>query len=183
MRVGGFALEKRRIAVIFLFAISVAAAAFVFTYVHQVQSQSTFRVTVSRLTMDPAGFDWRVHIEQLSYEELENGQVLIDEGTPHNLGGPFPSSANPKTIDGRVQSEFYVSWQPLNITIVWDGGREMFLFNKYPFAALETPQEDDYNHEKLAILTVSFDNSSIVLSMTVSGISGHECHHNQHCDN
>jgi hypothetical protein len=45
----------------------------------------------------------------------------------------FPSFVEPKTIDGRAQNEFYLSWQPHEITMVWDDGKETFVFNSYPF--------------------------------------------------
>ena len=112
-------------------------ALFVFTYLHQVQEQQKYRVTVSKFGAIPlphSDDSWRVLVEQLSNEELKNPEILIDQGTPYNSGHPFYNPfLNNKTIDGRSQNEFSRSHQPINITVVWDGGSETFLFNHYPF--------------------------------------------------
>lgn len=120
-------------------SISVAilfATVFVFMFVHQIRTQKTFRITVTIFgahSMPHADYGWRVIIEQLSYEELKKAEILIDQGTPANCASPFynPFLYN-STIDGRAQSEFGLSWHPSNITMVWDGGSEIFLFNPTP---------------------------------------------------
>ncbi len=109
---------------------------FVFTYVNQVQTKQTFRVTVNM--GGPVLFvyvSWRVVVEQLSYEKLNNAEILIDQGTPNNGAMPFYDNAlHNSTADGRYQKEWDQGPnQPSNITIVWDGGSETFLFNHYPF--------------------------------------------------
>jgi hypothetical protein len=106
---------------------------FMFTYLHQAQTQQTFRVTVSWFdTYFTGEYSWKVHIRQLSYQELENARVLIGNGE-----SPFPSLFNPKSADGNAQQEFGCYPQPQNITIVWDGGRETFVLNHYPFDGLD----------------------------------------------
>ena len=74
--------------------------------------------------MADAEWSWFVHIEQLSYTELNNVQVLIDQDSQ----SPFYSPTYNKTWDGHAQKEFWISWHPTNITIVWDEGSETFLF-------------------------------------------------------
>jgi hypothetical protein len=106
---------------------------FVFMFMHQVQTKRNFRVTVSRFGAFSPDYPWRIHVEQLSYKELEKVEVHIDEGTIMNCVCGFPSFVEPKTIDGRAQNEFYLSWQPHEITMVWDDGKETFVFNSYPF--------------------------------------------------
>jgi hypothetical protein len=120
----------------FICSVIVFGCMFVFLFLHQVQTQQTFRVTVSRFGAFLDGYPWRIHIEQLSYRELKNVEVRIDEGTIMNCACDFPSPSgvNPKTIDGRAQTEFYLSWQPHTITMVWDEGYETFVFNPCPFA-------------------------------------------------
>ena len=110
---------------------------FVFAFVHQVQTKQSFRVTVSKFGAFPIPlFDtsWRVVVEQLSYEKLKNVEILIDQGTVYNSRKLFYNHfMHNSTIDGRAQREWGTSHQPSNITIVWDGGSETFLFNHYPF--------------------------------------------------
>ena len=131
-----------------------------FAYVHQVQTQQKFRVTVSKFGALGMDMDWRVYIEQLTYEELKNVSLQIDPGTPTNGGSGFPSGVNPRTFDGRAQTEFYTSWQPSTIIMVWDGGRESFVFNHYPFEVERPPQPHPFNSEKVAITQVSFDKAN-----------------------
>lgn len=110
-------------------------AIFVFMFLHQVQTQNTFRITVTKfgaITIPHADNSWRIHIEQLTYEKLENAEILIDQGTPYNSASPFPGSWNNRTVDGRAQKEFHISWHPSNITMVWDGGGEVFHFSSSP---------------------------------------------------
>ncbi len=119
------------------FAILIGAL-FVFTFVHQVQAQQMFRVSVTKFGAMPlvhADVSWRVIVEQLSYERLNNVEILTDQGTPYNSGSPFYNDfLYNSTGDGRAQREWCQGpHQPSNITIVWDGGSETFLFNQYPF--------------------------------------------------
>jgi hypothetical protein len=106
---------------------------FVFLFVHQVQAQQKFRVTVTMLGTIPlthAKDSWRIVVEQLSYGELKSVEIQTDDAG----GQPFYNDfLHNSTLDGRPQREWYQSPQPLNITIVWDGGSETFLFNRYPF--------------------------------------------------
>lgn len=141
MKVGNVVLDRRQIAIIFIVVFLGAAAVFVFTYLHQVQTQQTFRVTVSNFFMPIMDTDWRVRVEQLSDEELGLVHVEIDQGTSHNGGWSF-TSRDPR-INERVGTEHFLSWQPSNITIVWTGGKETFLFNHYPFATLDSPSKYD----------------------------------------
>jgi len=113
-------------------------AMFLLAYVYQVQTQQTFQVTVTKfgaLPLPHSDESWRVVVEQLSYEELSNVEILTDQGTPYNSGQPFYNNfLHNSTIDGRAQREWSQGpHQPSNITIVWDGGSETFLFNHYPF--------------------------------------------------
>ena len=128
-------MKRRYVAFAVLGSVVLFATAFVFLFVHQVRVQKTFLITVSKFgapSIPNVEHSWFVHIEQLSYEELENVQVLIDQGTIHNSAMPFAWSFNNETFDGRAQKEFGISPHPLNITIVWDGGFEIFLFNSTP---------------------------------------------------
>ena len=110
---------------------------FVFTFLHQVQTKQNFRVTVSKFGAIPSMYShssWRVVVEQLSYEKMKNVEILIDQGTLYNSGQPFYNTfLHNSTIDGRAQREWSQDHQPSNVTIVWDGGSETFLFNRYPF--------------------------------------------------
>lgn len=130
-------MKKRYVALFASICLAILfATTFVFMFAHQVRMQKTFRVTVTKFGALPGPHTdnpWRVLIEQLSYEELKNAEILIDQGTPNNFASPFynPFLHN-STIDGRAQKEFYVSWHPSNITMVWDGGSEIFLFNPTP---------------------------------------------------
>ncbi len=144
-------------------AVILVGALFVFLFVHQVQAQQKFRVTLTKFGALPIphGDDsWRIIVEQLSYEELKNVDIRIDEGTRNNTGMPFygPWLYN-KTFDGRAQKEWGQSPQPINITIVWDGGAESFVFNRYPFVVKQSPQVHPPT-EKLALTQVSFDKAS-----------------------
>ena len=127
---------KRRYVAFAVFGSAVLfATTFVVLFVHQVRVQKTFLITVSKFGAMPipnVEHSWFVHIEQLSYEEFANVLVLIDQGTVHNSAMPFAWSFNNETFDGRAQKEFGISPHPLNITIVWDGGFEIFLFNSTP---------------------------------------------------
>lgn len=128
-------MKKRYVAFAVLGSVVLFATAFVFLFVHQVRVQKTFLITVSKfgaMQIPNVEHSWFVHIEQLSYEEFENVWVLIDQGTIHNSAMPFAWPFNNETIDGRAQKEFGLSPHPLNITIVWDGGSEIFLFNSTP---------------------------------------------------
>jgi hypothetical protein len=134
-RVQGASMKKRYVAFAVLGSVVLFATAFVFLFVHQVRVQKTFLITVSKfgaMQIPNVEHSWFVHIEQLSYEEFENVWVLIDQGTIHNSAMPFAWPFNNETIDGRAQKEFGLSPHPLNITIVWDGGSEIFLFNSTP---------------------------------------------------
>ena len=97
-------------------------ALFVFMFVHQVHTQNTFRITVTKfgaISIPHTDSSWRIHTEQLTYERLENAEILIDQGTPYNSASPVPGSWNNRTVDGRAQKEFYISWHPSNITMAW----------------------------------------------------------------
>ena len=102
---------------------------------HQVQTKETFGVTVTvfgAFSPPDCDYGWRVIVEQLSYEELKNVKILIDQGTPSNLQMPFYWPHDNRTIDGRAQKVFGLSWHPSNITMVWEGGSEIFLINPTP---------------------------------------------------
>jgi hypothetical protein len=127
--------KRRYVAFAVLGSVVLFATAFVFLFVHQVRVQRKFLITVSKfgaMPMPHVEHSWFVHIEQLSYEKLENVQVLIDQGTIHNSAMPFAWSFNNETIDGRAQKEFGISPHPSTITMVWDGGSETFRFNATP---------------------------------------------------
>ena len=129
-------MRKRYVVLIVSVALAilfVTVFAFTFLYqLYQVQTQKMFRITIScngeENVVGHGGYMWNVRVEQLSYEELKNAEVQIDvRGC-----APFPGFFNNRTIDGRAQLIFGHSPQPTNITVVWDGGREMFLFNDSP---------------------------------------------------
>ncbi len=105
---------------------------FLFTFMYQVRMQEMFRVTLSCYgqgnVVGHGGFVWNVCVERLSFEELKSVKVVIDV----NSETPFPGFFNNRTIDGRAQLLFGQSPQPTNITVVWDGGSEMFIFNDSP---------------------------------------------------
>ena len=114
--------------------VALASVVFMFSYLHQVQTKQTFQVSVSWFdTRVPGEYGWAVHIEQRTLQELKNASVQSDGG-----GTPFPSMSNPKTADGHAQQEFSCYPQPRNVTIVWDGGSETFIFNHYPFEGLDS---------------------------------------------
>jgi hypothetical protein len=127
-------VNKKYVALFCIGLIVIFAAVFASTFLNQenqVQQQKMFRITVSKddpLPMDDAEWSWFVHIELLSYDELKNAKILIDQGTPTNGESPFYTPVNNKTWDGRAQHEFWISWHPTNITMAWDGGSEIFLF-------------------------------------------------------
>ena len=127
-------MKRRYVAFAVLGSVVLFATAFVFLFVHQVRVQKTFLITVSKFGAMPIPHiehSWLVHIEQLSYEELENVWVLIDQGTINNSAMPF-ASFNSETFDGRAQKEFGLSPHPSTIIMVWDGGSETFLYNPTP---------------------------------------------------
>ncbi len=101
---------------------------FHYTFLYQIQTQKMFKITINvagkNVVGHNDGYVWDVHIEQLSYQELKNAQVIIDV----NSGMPFPGILNNKTSDGRAQLNFGHSPQPTNITMIWDDGHEIFLF-------------------------------------------------------
>lgn len=100
-------------------------------FLYQVQTQKMFKITISLSTRNPIEYGdylWHVSIEQLSYEELKNAHAVIDV----NNGMPFPGIPDNRTVDGRPQLIFDQSPQPTNITMVWDGGQEIFLFRDSP---------------------------------------------------
>jgi hypothetical protein len=121
------------VAPVVMILIALGAVVFASAYLHQVQTGHTFRATISWDYSFSGEYMWGVHIEQLSFEELKDAQVLIDRGA-----SPFPSHFNPTTSDGHAQTEFGCYPQPTNITIVWSGGSETFLFNHYPFDGLDS---------------------------------------------
>jgi hypothetical protein len=128
-------MKRRYVAFAVLGSVVLFATAFVFLFIHQVRIQKTFLITVSKFGATPipnVEHSWFIHIEQLSHKEVENVWVLIDQGTIHNSAMPFTWPFNNETFDGRAQKEFGHSPHPSNITVVWDGGSEIFLFNPTP---------------------------------------------------
>jgi len=143
---------KKRYAALIIGAILpiCVVTSFVFAFLYQVQAQKVFQVTISCFGERFHTYIWTVNIQQLSHEELhpehdsqweeianETGDeemdywqatVIINERS----GGPFPGSASHVTSDGRAQQTFGTGPQPTNITIIWDGGREVFLFRPSP---------------------------------------------------
>ncbi len=104
---------------------------FVFTFLYQAQTQGMFKVTINfagKNNIVHYGYLWHVSIEQLSVEELKNVQVIIDV----NSRRPFLSISNNKTSTGYAQEIFDVVHQPTNITLIWTGGKETFLFRDSP---------------------------------------------------
>jgi hypothetical protein len=132
MKRGTFKRRYSIVAPIVLILIALGTVMFASAYLHQVQTGQTFRVTVSWFDSFSGEYMWGVHIEQLSFEELKDARVIIDRGE-----SPFPSHFNPTTADGHAQQNFGHYPQPTNITIVWSGGSETFLFNHYPFDGLD----------------------------------------------
>ena len=147
-------MKKRYVALIVgVISLICVVTSFVFAFLYQVQAQKMFRVTISSFgesAVVSEGYIWTVNIQQLSREELhpvhdsqweeianETGDeemdywqatVVINERS----GGPFPGSASHVTSDGRAQQTFGTGPQPTNITVIWDGGREVFLFRPSP---------------------------------------------------
>jgi hypothetical protein len=145
-------------------AVILLGALFVFLFVHQVQAQQKFRVTLTKFGAFPmphGGDDsWRVIVEQLTYEELKNVEIRTGEGSHLGSGQPFYGEfLHNETFDGRAQKEWSQYPQPINITIVWDGGAESFVFNRYPFVA-ESPPQVRFPTEKLNITQASFDKTN-----------------------
>ncbi len=132
MKLGMFKRRYSTVAPIVIILIALGTVVFASAFLHQVQTGHTFRVTVSWRNSISGEYMWNVHIEQLSFEELKDASVQIDRGA-----SPFPSHFNPTTADGHAQTNFGRYPQPTNITIVWSGGSEMFLFNRYPFDGLD----------------------------------------------
>lgn len=150
-------MKKRYIALI-AGAISLACVVtlVVFAFLYQVKSQKTFQVTISCFGQPGihGGYIWTVNIQQLSQEELhpvhdaqwqeianETGDqkmdcwqatIIINERSSCPFPGDPVEAASHITSDGRVQTTFGTGPQPTNITIVWDGGREVFLFRPSP---------------------------------------------------
>ncbi len=124
---------RRRYVVLFVSIILaiLIVTIFAFTFLYQVQTQKMFKITISFAGQNNIvhhDYLWHVNIEQLSFEELENVQVIINV----NSRRPFLSIPNNNTSDGYAQEIFDVVHQPTNITMIWTGGKETFLFRDSP---------------------------------------------------
>ena len=132
----------------------------------QVQTQQKFRVTV-RWFAGPSSIcysPWQVHVEQLSHEELENGWVQVSDFPRQIRNGWYPPDFYPKTWDGRAQMEYGTFFQPKNVTIVWDGGSEIFLFNELPTIKWVIPDSP-----RVAIQSVA--GNATASAITIYGLS------------
>jgi hypothetical protein len=65
-------------------------------------------------------------------KELKDVEIQTDKVSAQPFYNTFLHN---QTFDGRAQREWYQYPQPINVTVVWDGGSEVFLFNQYPFEA------------------------------------------------